>query len=80
MSILHVIPGLTHERGGPSAVLEALVRHQVDLGHRVVVLATDQGRRHGEQPTELDSRAVAAFAPAVIKGQESGEPVLSTEY
>lgn len=54
MNILHVIPGLTHERGGPSAVIEALARHQVAAGHRVTVLTTDQGARTGERPTELD--------------------------
>jgi glycosyltransferase involved in cell wall biosynthesis len=56
MRILHVIPGLTRERGGPSAVIEALTRHQATAGHSVAVLTTDQGQRHGEQPTELDSR------------------------
>lgn len=75
MRILHVIPGLTHERGGPSAVVEALVRHQIGQGHVVTVLTTDQGARSGERPVELASRATVerlpvrgpdrvAFAPA----------------
>jgi glycosyltransferase involved in cell wall biosynthesis len=53
MNILHVIPGLTRERGGPSAVVEALARHQVARGHRVTVLTTDQGLRNGEHATDL---------------------------
>src|SRR5436190_212767 len=53
MRILHVIPGLTHERGGPSTVLQALAGQQAEAGHRVAVLTTDQGARHGERPVEL---------------------------
>lgn len=53
MRIVHVIPGLTRERGGPTTVVQALVRHQVEAGHRVAVLATDQGARSGEQPVAL---------------------------
>ncbi len=53
MQILHVIPGLTHERGGPTVVLEALTRHQAAAGHTVLVLTTDQGARHGERPAVL---------------------------
>jgi glycosyltransferase involved in cell wall biosynthesis len=53
VKVLHVIPGLTHERGGPSVVLHALVRHQSARGHQVAVLTTDQGARHGERPVEL---------------------------
>jgi glycosyltransferase involved in cell wall biosynthesis len=53
MRILHIIPGLTWERGGPSAVLRALVRHQAEAGHKVAVLTTNQGARHGETPVEL---------------------------
>ncbi len=52
MNILHVIPGLTWERGGPTTVLCALARHQAAAGHRVSVLTTDQGARHGEQPAD----------------------------
>jgi glycosyltransferase involved in cell wall biosynthesis len=49
MHLLHIIPGLTHERGGPTGVLCALVRHQSAAGHKVTVLTTDQGARRGEQ-------------------------------
>ena len=34
MKIVHVIPGLTHERGGPTVVVQALVRHQRRPGTR----------------------------------------------
>jgi glycosyltransferase involved in cell wall biosynthesis len=63
MKILHVIPGLTAERGGPSAVVQALVRHQVDAGHAVVVLTTDQGARHGEHPIALHPAAELVQLP-----------------
>jgi glycosyltransferase involved in cell wall biosynthesis len=53
MNILHVIPGLTWERGGPSTVVHALAGHQAEAGHRVCILTTDQGARHGERPVEL---------------------------
>src|SRR5579862_3286360 len=53
MKIVHVIPGLTRERGGPTAVVEALTQHQSVAGHEVVVLTTDQGARHGEHAVEL---------------------------
>ncbi|HLJ91774.1 MAG TPA: glycosyltransferase [Gemmataceae bacterium] len=53
MRILHIIPGLTRERGGPTAVVQALVRHQAGAGHSVHVLTTDQGLRNGEQPIPL---------------------------
>jgi glycosyltransferase involved in cell wall biosynthesis len=53
MNILHVIPGLTHERGGPTAVVQALTRCQAAAGHTVAVLTTDQGARHGERFAEL---------------------------
>jgi glycosyltransferase involved in cell wall biosynthesis len=53
MNILHVIPGLTWERGGPSTCVQGLAHWQAEAGHRVVVLTTDQGVRHGEQPVEL---------------------------
>src|SRR5262249_49736972 len=43
----------TRERGGPTAVVEALVREQVRAGHRVTVLTTDQGVRRGETPVIL---------------------------
>jgi glycosyltransferase involved in cell wall biosynthesis len=52
MKIVHVIPGLTRQRGGPTAVVEALVRHQV-VEHSVTVLTTDQGARNGEQSISL---------------------------
>ena len=58
MRILHIIPGLTVERGGPSTVLDALTRYQVRAGHAVSVLTTDQGARHGERSLQLDSRVV----------------------
>jgi len=57
MKILHIIPGLTRERGGPTAVVEALVRQQASAGHRLTVLTTDQGARHGERPVELHPSA-----------------------
>jgi glycosyltransferase involved in cell wall biosynthesis len=53
MRILHVIPGLTHERGGPSCVVRALLEHQGRAGHDVRLLTTDQGARCGEQAVEL---------------------------
>jgi glycosyltransferase involved in cell wall biosynthesis len=53
MRILHVIPGLTRERGGPTAVVQALARHQAAAGHDVIVLTTDQGARNGEHAAEL---------------------------
>jgi glycosyltransferase involved in cell wall biosynthesis len=55
MRILHVIPGLTRERGGPTVVVQALTRHQSAAGHDVTVLTTDQGERHGENATGLDA-------------------------
>jgi glycosyltransferase involved in cell wall biosynthesis len=54
VNVLHVIPGLTLERGGPTAVLRALTRHQAAAGHAVTVLTTDQGLRHGEHAADLD--------------------------
>jgi glycosyltransferase involved in cell wall biosynthesis len=53
MRIVHVIPGLTYERGGPTATVQALARCQAAAGHAVVVLTTDQGARHGERFAEL---------------------------
>jgi glycosyltransferase involved in cell wall biosynthesis len=53
MRILHVIPGLTRERGGPTAVVQALSRHQSVAGHDVTVLTTDQGIRRGEHAADL---------------------------
>src|SRR4029078_12479249 len=53
MNILHVIPGLTLERGGPTVVVQALTRCLAAAGHRVTVLSTDQGPRRGERPAEL---------------------------
>src|SRR5262249_49775172 len=47
------IPGLTRERGGPTSVIQALVHHQVEAGHDVTVLTTDQGARNGEWAVEL---------------------------
>src|SRR5262245_13309443 len=54
MNILHVIPSLAWERGGPSAVVRALTRYQVEAGHQVSVLTTDQGARRGEKPMDLE--------------------------
>jgi glycosyltransferase involved in cell wall biosynthesis len=62
MRILHVIPGLTHERGGPSAVVQALVRHQASAGHAVTVLTTDQGARHGERRCDVGEAEVERLA------------------
>lgn len=53
MNILHVIPSLTWERGGPTTVVRALAHHQTRAGHRVAVLTTDQGARRGERPAPL---------------------------
>ena len=39
MRILHVIPGLTHERGGPSVAMEAFTRLQTLAGGAPVALA-----------------------------------------
>jgi glycosyltransferase involved in cell wall biosynthesis len=44
---------LTWERGGPSTVAKALTSHQAQAGHRVTVLTTDQGARHGEHAVQL---------------------------
>jgi glycosyltransferase involved in cell wall biosynthesis len=65
MRVLHVIPGLTRERGGPTVVLQALTRHQAGAGHAVTVLTTDQGARTGETPVELDG-AVEVERLAVV--------------
>src|SRR5260370_28667590 len=64
MRILHVIPGLTRERGGPTAVVQALSRHQAEAGHDVTVLTTDQGARNGEHSADV--------APAVRLEWHSG--------
>src|SRR5262249_26528536 len=53
MRILHTIPGLTRERGGPTAVVQALTRCQAAAGHSVSVRPTDQGVSNGEQPMRL---------------------------
>lgn len=53
MRILHIIPGLTCERGGPTVVVQALSRHQAAAGHDVTVLTTDQGVRNGEHAAAL---------------------------
>jgi glycosyltransferase involved in cell wall biosynthesis len=53
MNILHVIPGLTWENGGPSAVVKALASHQAQAGHQVSVLTTNLGERRGWQPVIL---------------------------
>src|SRR5438132_13191608 len=53
MRILHIIPGLTRDRGGPTAVVQALVRRQAEAGHSVSVLTTDQGVSNGEQSIRL---------------------------
>jgi glycosyltransferase involved in cell wall biosynthesis len=53
MRILHVIPSIGRERGGPTAVIQALARHQVAAGHRVTIATTDQGTRHGESRVPL---------------------------
>jgi glycosyltransferase involved in cell wall biosynthesis len=66
--ILHIIPGLTVERGGPSTVLDALTRHQARAGHRVTVLTTDQGLRCGEQSQELESRV--ALRRCAVRGPD----------
>lgn len=82
MRILHVIPGLTAERGGPSTVLHALCRHQLAAGQEISVLSTDQGARSGETPMPLptgiehsvcrvvgpDRIAYAPKLPAVLAG------------
>lgn len=60
MKILHVIPGLTYERGGPSTVVRALARHQADAGHDVSVVYTDQGARSGEKPITLPAGVSSA--------------------
>lgn len=66
MRILHVIPGLTQERGGPTTVVCALARHQAAAGHEVSVLYTDQGARTGETPASLP--AGVASERASIRG------------
>jgi glycosyltransferase involved in cell wall biosynthesis len=58
MNILHVIPGLTWQRGGPSTVVHALASHQAEAGHRVCILTTDQGARHGERPVEIPESVI----------------------
>jgi glycosyltransferase involved in cell wall biosynthesis len=78
MNILHVIPGLTWERGGPTVAVCALARHQAAAGHQVRLLTTDQGARSGEQAAEVpDSVSVerlpvlgpdrVAYAPAFAR-------------
>lgn len=68
MRITHVIPGLTHERGGPPAVLQALADHQAAAGHAVTVLTTDQGLRHGEHAVELSPRV--RLERAAVRGPD----------
>ena len=68
MRILHIIPGLTHEHGGPTTVVQALVRHQAEAGHEVVVLTTEQGARHGERPVELPR--AAAVERVQVRGSD----------
>jgi glycosyltransferase involved in cell wall biosynthesis len=58
MNILHVIPGLSWARGGPSAVVRGLARHQTEAGHTVTVLTTDQGVRSGEKEMQLEAPVV----------------------
>lgn len=53
MRVLHVIPGLTNERGGPSAVVDFLTRQLTRLGIETTVLTTNQGLRNGEHSTPL---------------------------
>ena len=53
MNILHIIPSLAWERGGPSAVIRALAVHQATAGHSVAVLTTNQGARQGGKAVEL---------------------------
>ena len=61
MKILHVIPGLTYERGGPSTVVEALVRRQSESGHEVAVLTTLPAKRHKEHPVKLPDSITAEW-------------------
>jgi glycosyltransferase involved in cell wall biosynthesis len=67
MRILHVIPGLTLERGGPAASVQALARRQAAAGHAVYVLTTDQGARNGERPMPMAEgvslHRVSVFGP-----------------
>lgn len=65
MKILHVIPGLTYERGGPSTVVCALARHQADAGHDVAVVYTDQGTRSGEKPIALPTGVSSGWTRVV---------------
>lgn len=53
MRILHVIPALTEQRGGPSTVVCALAKHQALAGHEVSIFTTDLGLRSGEKLTEI---------------------------
>jgi glycosyltransferase involved in cell wall biosynthesis len=68
MNIVHVIPGLTRERGGPPMVVQALVHHQVEAGHRVAILTTDQGLRNGEHDVELHPDA--SLVRAAVRGPD----------
>lgn len=68
LRIVHVIPGLTHERGGPTACVQALARHQAEAGHQVTALTTDQGARHGERPAALAPGV--ALAQAAVRGPD----------
>jgi glycosyltransferase involved in cell wall biosynthesis len=63
MNILHIIPSLAWERGGPSAVVRALAVHQAAAGHSVAVLTTNQGARHGGQAIDL--------GPGILVRQEN---------
>ena len=60
MKILHVIPGLTLERGGPTAVVCALVRHQLEAGDRA-----DDRQQHVDRDARRQQRdrEVAERAP-----------------
>lgn len=63
MKIVHVIPGMTWERGGPAAVVAELSRQQSRLGHRVQIVTTTQGEAAGEHPIEVGPEVDIVRAP-----------------
>lgn len=65
MKLLQLVPGLTDERGGVSAVVKSLSAELANRGHEVTVLTTDQGTRAGERKTTLESRVRRVTVPVI---------------
>ncbi|WP_082105407.1 glycosyltransferase [Demequina subtropica] len=68
MRIVHIAPGLSRRLGGPSALLRGLVPAQVERGHRVTIVVTDQGAElEGDlEVPGADVHVVPAVGPAFL--------------